>query len=225
MLIFTVLTGKKLDDGKAFNGKSGGLTLMNCDTIQNFYGKAIRENKNDVTNMVKSVWAILKHYSKEADHSDCPTGTNSWCSFNKDKVTGNKTHVPIKNALRPAVVEKITPLFNRLADHGFMASVQECYTHNPCESFNHLLWSLAPKEQYNSTQETSLAVSLAVCLFNNGYYYTVENVIKRCGFAISDHSKIMWNRMDKERQRQSDYRQRDDVKLRRKSSKRQKCKK
>ena len=53
--------GKKLSDGKGLGGKGGGLTLSRVDTIQNFYGKAIRENKGDAETMSKRVWSILDH--------------------------------------------------------------------------------------------------------------------------------------------------------------------
>ena len=55
--------GKKLTDGKALGGKGGGLTLNRVDTIQNFYGKCIRDNKGDADAMSKGFWAILDHYS------------------------------------------------------------------------------------------------------------------------------------------------------------------
>ena len=148
-LIFAtyLFIGRKLSDGYALGGSNGGLTLLKCDTLQNVYGKSLRDNKGDVSKMTEAVWAILKHYSQDADHSDCPKCFDSWCSFNEDTATGDRTHRPIKNALRPAVVETIKPLFKRLAKPSFLANVQECYTQNPCESFNHLLWSLSPKEQ------------------------------------------------------------------------------
>ena len=65
---------------------------------------------------MNAVWAILKHYSEIADHSLCPPGKDSWCSYQKDIENGTSLHLPIKNALRPAVVEVITPLFQRLAN-------------------------------------------------------------------------------------------------------------
>ena len=175
--------------------------------------------------MEKATWAIMKHYSQDADHSDCPDGASSWCSFNKDKASGSNTHRPIKNPLRPAVVEAITPLFNRLAKTDFLAAVQEAYTQNPCESYNHLLWSLAPKESYTSTTETSLAVSLSVCLFNRGYYYTLSRMFEKCGIKASNFQKSCWQNLDKQRQRLSDYKQKEEVKLRRKKARRTKCKK
>ena len=50
-------------------------------------------------------------------------------------------------------------------------------------------------------------------------------MFKKLEFEILDNSKIMWYRLDKGRQRRSDYKQRDEVKIKRKTVKREKCKK
>ena len=76
----------------------GRLTLTRIDTLQNFYGKAIRDNKGDAKAMSKATHAILKHYASTPEqprHEDCPMGKDSWCSHNRDKATGQTTHVPI----------------------------------------------------------------------------------------------------------------------------------
>ena len=43
-------------------------------------------------------------------------------------------------------------------------------------TLNHVIWSLALKEQYVSPLEASLAISLSVCLFKNGMQYTNSNL-------------------------------------------------
>ena len=49
---------KKLTDGKPRDGKDCGLTLLNRDTIESFYGKCIRDNKGDVEALSKRIWPI-----------------------------------------------------------------------------------------------------------------------------------------------------------------------
>ena len=69
-------------DGKCLGGK-GRLTISKCNAVQNFYGRAIRDNKNDPEAMSTAAWAILKHYASTVErplHDNCPTGPNSWCS-------------------------------------------------------------------------------------------------------------------------------------------------
>ncbi|KAK3745837.1 hypothetical protein QZH41_004305 [Actinostola sp. cb2023] len=87
--------GKKLADGKGLSMASR-LTMARVDTFQNFYGRAIRDNKHDAKAMSKATMAILKHYSSYLDnlqHDDCPEGPSSWCSFQRDLANGtSKIH-------------------------------------------------------------------------------------------------------------------------------------
>ena len=43
--------------------------------MQNFYGRALRDNKSNVLGMARSTRAFLKHYSSTLEdpcHDDCP---------------------------------------------------------------------------------------------------------------------------------------------------------
>lgn len=105
-----------MSDGKALTG-TGRLSLARIDTIQNFYGRAIRDNRGDAKEMARSTRAILKYYSstvEEPKHDDCTAGASSWCSFQRDIANGTNLHKPIKNPLSDAVVEVMQPLFDRL---------------------------------------------------------------------------------------------------------------
>ena len=84
---------------------------------------------------------------------------------------------------------------------------------------------LAPKESYTSTNETSLAVSLSVCLYNSCYYYTLNRQFGKCGIQVYDFQKLSWQNLDKQRQRTSDYKKKDEVKLCLKKTRRAKGKK
>ena len=87
---------KKLSDGKCIGGK-GRVTSVKIDTFQSFYGLAIKSNKGNSEAMSKATLVILYHYMKQANHEYCPKGVNSWCSFNRDKATGNNTPKPVKD--------------------------------------------------------------------------------------------------------------------------------
>lgn len=126
--------------------------------------------------MSKGTWAILKHYSStvaEPKHDDCPTGEANGCSYQRDITTEKNTH-PFTDAM----VETMTSLFSKFGSECFLESVKGCYTYNPNEALNHVIWSLAPKEQFTSPQETSLAIDLAVCIFNSGTAYTLLIYLK-----------------------------------------------
>ena len=71
----------------------GKLTDKVIDSLQNFYGIAIRENQGQLYKMKKAVGAILCHCTNfegnEKRHQFCPRDTKSWCKFQKDKVVGS----------------------------------------------------------------------------------------------------------------------------------------
>ena len=78
---------QKLSDGKHLSG-AGRLTIQKIDTLQNYFGLAIRQHKNDLLGMQKSVLATLYHVAStddDHDHSFCPTGPDSWCKYNVDE--------------------------------------------------------------------------------------------------------------------------------------------
>ena len=216
-----------MDDGLGLGGR-GRLTVARIDTMQSFYGKAIRDNKGSAADMSRATHAILKHYSSTVDkprHEDCPTGEDSWCSYNRDIATGKATHQPIKNPFPEAVVKAIQPIFDKLGDEHFLAGSEKCLTQNANESLHHVIWGMTPKEQYTSQQEASLAVSLGVLIFNNGLQTTLEKLMPACDVQIHPPMTAAWKRIDSERIRVSDYKARANVKGRRKKRKREKSKK
>ena len=80
--------GKKLVDGKPVGGK-GRPSDKVIDRIQNYYGKAIRNNPGDLKGMRNHVWAIYNHMIEASDiplqeqHKLCPKHKGGWCSFGK----------------------------------------------------------------------------------------------------------------------------------------------
>ena len=127
--------------------------MTRIDTIQNFYGKAIRDNKGSAKAMSKAVHAILKHYAstpEKPQHEDCPMGKDSWCSYNRDQATGQTTHVPIKDPLPEAVVKVIQPTFDRLGSEEFLEGCQSCLDQNNNESLHHVVWGMSPKEPFST---------------------------------------------------------------------------
>lgn len=111
--------GKKLSNGKSISGK-GQLTTASVDTIQKLYWLALRKSKGNVKKMTEGVMAILDHYSEYPTHENCPKGSDSWCSFNRNKITGQSTVKPMKIPLAPGIVDTIKPLFERLRNEVFI---------------------------------------------------------------------------------------------------------
>ncbi|KAK3703836.1 hypothetical protein QZH41_012449, partial [Actinostola sp. cb2023] len=206
--------GKKLADGKGLSG-AGRLTLARVDTFQNFYGRAIRYNKHDAKAMSKATMAILKHYSSSLDnlqHDDCPEGSSSWCSFQRDLANGTNLHKPIKDPLSKAVVEVMQPLFDRLGDESFLVGCENCYTQNANEYLHHVIWGMAPKDTYTSAQEVNTAASLGVLQFNRGFHDTYKDLLPRLEIKVQPNMSTMWSNIDSERLYQAAYRSSEVVK-------------
>ena len=216
-----------MSDGKTLTG-TGRLTLARIDTIQNFYGRAIRDNRGDAKEMARSTRAILKHYSstvEEPKHDDCPAGASSWCSFQRDIANGTDLHKPIKNPFSDAVVEVMQPLFDRLGDETFLIGCEGCYTQNRNESLHHVIWGMASKELFSSPQEVSLAISLGVLQFNQGFNATYKELLPPLGIQIQPQMVETWRKIDSDRIYQSDYRNTPEVQKRRKMKRKEKLKK
>ena len=168
-----------MSDGKGLAGK-GRLTIGRIDATQNSYGRAIRDNQMDPEAMSKYTWAILDHYSSTVEnlkHDMSPPGEKSWCSYQRDIATKQSLHKPVKWPLTHAILAIINPVFQWLGSVEFLENCKSCCTQNPNKAFNHLIWCLAPKEQYVSPLETPLVISLGGCLFNNRMQYTYSNLI------------------------------------------------
>ena len=60
----------------------GELTQENITKIQNYYGRAIKDNANDAESMKRRILAILFHLSSSNEHpkhTHCLQGAKSWC--------------------------------------------------------------------------------------------------------------------------------------------------
>ena len=64
------------------------------------------KNKCNAKEMIRATQAILHHYSsteKRPKHDFCPTGSDSWCSYQRDLANGTNIHKVIKNPFSPAL--------------------------------------------------------------------------------------------------------------------------
>ncbi|GFY32648.1 uncharacterized protein TNCV_674031 [Trichonephila clavipes] len=80
--ILKMSKGIKLSDGKNISGR-GRLTLKEVDSIQHYYGLAIRKKLSSVEDMKRAIWAIYFHKLSTEDnpqHALCPLGEDS-CVF------------------------------------------------------------------------------------------------------------------------------------------------
>ena len=206
---------------KEVDGKSK-FTLAIMHTLQNFYGSAIRTNKGDSEKMSKGILAILFHYKEGPDHSLCPLGPQSWCTYQQDVAKGTSLHLPIENPIPLAVVALLKPIFEKLADKNLLKGCECVSTQNQNESFHHVVWNIAHKESYTSTVENFLAVNLAVGLYNDGYESTMQYIMGLANITITENMVNSWKDIDRKRVYLSDYYHLPKQRGRRKFRRRQK---
>ena len=82
-----------------------------------------------------------------------------------------------------------------------------------------LFCSPSPKETLSSSMETSLAINLAVCLFNDGFEFTLISAFSAAGLSFTECSLQQWRNIDNERIENGDYACRPITKQRRKERK------
>ena len=202
--------GKKLIDGKPLTGKNR-LTSTAIDTLQNYYGMAIRENTHSLTDMVNSVLAVLYHVASTDDkpnHSLCPVGENSWCGWQRDSTTYKHRH-----GLPEAVVELLEPIFDDLSNPELLKKCLHGKTQNANECLNKEIWSRCPKEMWFSYKTVQQSAYAAVAKFNDGnisYAKTMMQLgINPGHFSLSICKKLDSNRITKSKRRSSvQYKQR-----------------
>ena len=61
------------------------MTDKEINTLQNYYGMCIRQNKDNLYGMKKSIAALIHHCSENNDDDDrhkyCPATGESWCKY------------------------------------------------------------------------------------------------------------------------------------------------
>ena len=179
---------KKLSDGKGIGGR-GRLTDKMIDTMQNYYGLAIRKNKNNLNGMKSDIMAGLYHLASSIEkpqHHLCPEGKNSWCGWQRDKANGTSTYKP-KNGLPGAIVEVVKPIYETLSSESLLSRCLDSYTQNPNEAVNNLIWKRCPKKTYQGKKIVEICTASAVTAFNDGCL-SIADVLRKCGVSPGFHT-------------------------------------
>jgi hypothetical protein len=86
------MKGNILSDGKGVSVK-GHLTNKQIDSIQFYYGKANRDNVNNLANVKRAVRATFLHKASTDElhqHLLCPKGPDTWCGYNRSLSDGSQ---------------------------------------------------------------------------------------------------------------------------------------
>lgn len=107
---------KKVTKGLRGRGK---LTAKLVDKLSIYYGLTIRRNCDSIEKMKNAIQATLYHKlstDEKPQHDKCPTGEDSWCSWQKAKATNSLGDYEHKPAICNKVFEAIKPVYEELSN-------------------------------------------------------------------------------------------------------------
>lgn len=193
-------------------GGRGRLTDAKIDTLQNYFGIALRQNCGDLDEMITSCKASMFHVA--GYHDNCPKSKSTWCQYQLDKIN-NTNFFKDKGSFPLDVRAAILPVYTDLCKPENLKKCLHGKTQNSNESFNGMIWNRVPKAHHVGLNLLSFAVYDAISHFNDGAVASVN---------IFDHMKMnpggymlkalgVRNSMRKKR---SKYRMSDPQKKRRK---------
>ncbi|CAN7983167.1 unnamed protein product [Ixodes pacificus] len=194
------LVEKKKAQGESLGGK-GKLTQDKIKKITNYYGYALRSHKHDVPGMEKAVQATLLHMTstdEAPDHSHCPEGDSSWCSYNR-ALANHEEPPPHKNPLPGFIRTALEPVFERLGDRALLKRCSDGMTQNAIECLHSVIWGQNSKNTHDSLLSVERAVAEAVSRFNQGMSKTSQAVAAQLGYSTG--SCLIRRSLEKDRRR------------------------
>ena len=194
------LGSQKLSNGKPIGGK-GRLTDKKIDSLQNYYGMAIRKHASNVTDTARAIWASICHEistDEKPENQFCPAGDESWCGFARAKAAGTEADYTHKPSIPRPVFDKMRDVYIRLADKPLLQRCNRGATQNANESLNGVIWNLCPKESFCGPATVETAVYIAVALFNHGTA-VVEDMLTTLGCNPSHYTVSGLARVDQKR--------------------------
>eukprot|EP00112_Aurelia_sp_Birch-Aquarium-sp1_P024480 Seg7771.1 transcript_id=Seg7771.1/GoldUCD/mRNA.D3Y31 product="hypothetical protein" protein_id=Seg7771.1/GoldUCD/D3Y31 len=157
--------------------------------MQNYYGLAIRQNKNNLPGMVNDVKAGLYHLASSAknpQHHLRPQGKESWCGWHRDIANSTNTYKP-KQGLPNATVDVVEPIYDALSDESLFLRCLDWLTQNPNEYLNNLIWKKCQKKIYQGKKVVQLCTASAVSSFDDRAS-SVAAVLKHMGVMPGRHT-------------------------------------
>ncbi|EZA52864.1 hypothetical protein X777_07983 [Ooceraea biroi] len=121
--------------------------------------------------MKKAIMTTLYHLCStdtNPRHENCPTGTESWCEWQKAKAAGNETHFNHSPPLHPDVQKHLWPIYEDLTNDDLLQRCLGGHTQNSNESYNSTVWRLAPKHLNSGRKNIEIAAFIAAGVFNKG---------------------------------------------------------
>ncbi|XP_077262520.1 uncharacterized protein LOC143897585 [Temnothorax americanus] len=93
------------------------------------------------------------------------------------------------SALPKTVLDSIKPIYENLSNDKLLERCVGGYTQNSNESFNQLIWKIAPKTMHSGAKIINIAAFLATCTFNNGVTSLLE-VMNVLGISVGSGAHL-----------------------------------
>ncbi|KYQ49805.1 hypothetical protein ALC60_11124, partial [Trachymyrmex zeteki] len=133
------------------------------------------------------------HYGStdnKPEHHFCPEGPESWCKWQQAKAKGGLRNFRHDySALPKTVLDAIKPIYEDLSNDKLLERCVGGYTQNSNESFNQLIWKIAPKTMHSGVKIVNIAAFLATCTFNNGVTSLLE-VMNVLGISVGSGAHL-----------------------------------
>ena len=203
---------------QSISGK-GKLTKEKVLKIQNYYGRAIKDNAHDPALAKKRIFAILFHLTstdRNPKHVHCPPGENSWCFWQR-AIARQENPGPHKEheTIAEDIGKKLVPIFQRLTDDSLLRRCTRNRTQNPNESLHNVIWRFCPKITFVGRKTLESATCLALCQFAKGATFQ-ETLFEFLGIDPGHYLKQGSLRKSIERLKKADIASTNEAKQKRK---------
>ena len=169
--------------------KQGSLTQAKIALLQSHYKKAVASKSATVGELSKKIWTTFYHASStdcNPQHHLCPTGTRSWCFYNRALAFG-KDPPSHKNrsssSISPHVAEKVRGVYERLTAPELLQRCLKGLTQNANEAIHSTIWSRCPKHLFAGRRRVEIATTIAVGNFNSGST-SLRELTEECGCGV-----------------------------------------
>ncbi|XP_071572857.1 uncharacterized protein [Temnothorax nylanderi] len=196
-------------------GGRNKLTAKFIDKLSVYYGLAIRRHCDSKDDMKKAIWATFYHYGstdKKPEHQYCPEGSESWCKWQQAKAKGELSNFSHDySALPKEVLNVIKPIYEDLSKDTLLERCVGGFTQNNNESYNQLVWKIAPKTMHSGAVTVNIAALLATCMFNNGISSLLQ-IMNTLGISVGTHAHLYAAKEDDRRIGQAEIRAQEQSK-------------
>jgi hypothetical protein len=169
-----------IDDGKIYK-------------LQIYFGKAIRENSNDLEKMRQAAWSAWFHAASTTENP-----MHDYCDPDHCKLYLDFNYKHDSHSLPPAVCAAIKPAYDDLCSDESLRQVLNAGTTNSNESFHRIIWSLCSKKRYHIRKRIEITTNLAVIIYNEGFIGLIP-IYKSFGISINNAVLKMLKKIDHER--------------------------